>query len=113
MSTYQQKYSIENQAAAIAAYASERKIEIVKTYVDKGRSGLRINSRNDPQKLIADVQERKADFDVILVYDVSRWGRFQDVDESAYYEFIRKKAGIQVLYCAEQSRTTAALSRRS
>src|SRR5712672_261426 len=62
----------------------------------------RINSRNDPQKLIADVQERKADFDVILVYDVSRWGRFQDVDESAYYEFIRKKAGIQVLYCAEQ-----------
>jgi DNA invertase Pin-like site-specific DNA recombinase len=38
MSTYQQKYSIENQAAAIAAYASERKIEIVKTYVDKGRS---------------------------------------------------------------------------
>jgi len=102
MSTYQQKYSIENQAAAIAAYASERKIEIVKTYVDKGRSGLRINSRNDPQKLIADVQERKADFDVILVYDVSRWGRFQDVDESAYYEFIRKKAGIQVLYCAEQ-----------
>jgi len=56
MSTYQQKYSIENQAAAIAAYASERKIEIVKTYVDKGRSGLRINSRKDLQKLIADVQ---------------------------------------------------------
>ena len=52
--------------------------------------------------MIAHVQERKADFDVILVYDVSRWGRFQDVDESAYYEFIRKKAGIQVLYCAEQ-----------
>jgi DNA invertase Pin-like site-specific DNA recombinase len=102
MSTYQQKYSIENQAAAIAAYASERKIEIVKTYVDKGRSGLRINSRKDLQKLIGDVQERKADFDVILVYDVSRWGRFQDVDESAYYEFICKKAGIQVLYCAEQ-----------
>ena len=93
--------------------ASERKIEIVKTYVDKGRSGLRINSRNDPQKLIADVQERKADFDVILVYDVSRWGRFQDVDESAYYEFIRKKAGIQVLYCAEQFENDGSLSRRS
>jgi hypothetical protein len=48
--------SIENQAAAITAYASERKSEIVKTYVDKGRSGLRINSRKDLQKLIADVQ---------------------------------------------------------
>ena len=42
-----------------------------------------------------------ADFEFIIVYDVSRWGRFQDPDESAYYEFICKQAGIQVLYCAE------------
>jgi len=39
---------------------------------------------------------------VILVYDVSRWGRFQDADESAYYEYICRRAGIQVAYCAEQ-----------
>ena len=44
----------------------------------------------------------RADYDVILVYDVSRWGRFQDADESAYYEYICKRAGIQVAYCAEQ-----------
>jgi len=43
-----------------------------------------------------------ADFDTILVYDVSRWGRFQDADESAYYEYICKRAGITVQYCAEQ-----------
>jgi DNA invertase Pin-like site-specific DNA recombinase len=36
-----------------------------------------------------------------LVYDVSRWGRFQDVDESAHYEFVCKLAGIKVVYCAE------------
>jgi DNA invertase Pin-like site-specific DNA recombinase len=36
------------------------------------------------------------------VYDVSRWGRFQDADESAYYEYICKRAGITVQYCAEQ-----------
>jgi DNA invertase Pin-like site-specific DNA recombinase len=35
------------------------------------------------------------------VYDISRWGRFQDADESAYYEFICKEAGVRVLYCAE------------
>ena len=45
---------------------------------------------------------RQADFDHILVYDVSRWGRFQDVDESAYYEFVCKQRGIRVTYCAEQ-----------
>ena len=31
-----------------------------------------------------------------------RWGRFQDVDEAAHYEFICKQAGIKVSYCAEQ-----------
>jgi DNA invertase Pin-like site-specific DNA recombinase len=36
-----------------------------------------------------------------LVYDISRWGRFQDVDESAHYEFLCRKAGIKILYCAE------------
>src|SRR6202043_1445265 len=45
---------------------------------------------------------RTADFTIILVYDVSRWGRFQDADESAYYEYICKRAGITVQYCAEQ-----------
>ena len=36
-----------------------------------------------------------------ISYDVSRWGRFQDADESAYYEFVLKKAGVHVHYCAE------------
>src|SRR6185436_18360620 len=50
----------------------------------------------------ADVEAGEADFTTILVYDVSRWGRFQDADESAYYEYICKRAGISVHYCAEQ-----------
>ena len=101
MSTHLQRYSVENQAAMIAAYAAERSLEIVRTYVDRGRSGLGIDNRKELQALIADVQQRRADFSAVLVYDVSRWGRFQDIDESAYYEFICKKAGIKVLYCAE------------
>ena len=43
-----------------------------------------------------------AGFKSILVYDVSRWGRFQDADESAYYEYICRQAGVSVHYCAEQ-----------
>ena len=54
------------------------------------------------QKLIADVRNGSADFSSILVYDVSRWGRFQDTDESAYYEFICREGGISVHYCAGQ-----------
>ena len=33
---------------------------------------------------------------------MSRWGRFQDADESAYYEYLCRQAGVQVHYCAEQ-----------
>lgn len=38
----------------------------------------------------------------ILVLDVTRWGRFQDADESAYYEFICRRADFEVHYVAEQ-----------
>ena len=32
---------------------------------------------------------------------MSRWGRFQDVDESAHYEFVCRTAGIRMIYVAE------------
>tara|TARA_R110000782_G_scaffold270373_1_gene370640 strand:- start:7933 stop:9507 length:1575 start_codon:yes stop_codon:yes gene_type:complete len=102
MSTDHQKYSTENQADAIRHYASSRGIEIVSTYADDGKSGLSIDGRASLQRLIADVESGAADFEMILVYDVSRWGRFQDADESAYYEYICRRAGIQIAYCAEQ-----------
>lgn len=102
MSTEHQQYSTENQRDKIRDYAARRGFEIVRTYADEGKSGLRIDGRQALQNLIADVANGKADFSVILVYDVSRWGRFQDADESAYYEYICRRAGIQVAYCAEQ-----------
>jgi DNA invertase Pin-like site-specific DNA recombinase len=101
MSTDHQKYSTQNQAEAIAAYAERRGLTIVRSYEDEGRSGLDIDGRQALQDLIGDVKSGRADFECILVYDVSRWGRFQDADESAYYEFICKEAGVRVHYCAE------------
>lgn len=101
MSTEFQRYSTENQKDAIAAYAAQRNIMVVRTYADEGRSGLTFNGRSGLKSLISDVVNRRADFELILVYDVSRWGRFQDADESAYYEFLCREAGIRVLYCAE------------
>src|SRR5450830_289592 len=102
MSTEHQQYSTENQADKIREYAARRSIEIVRTYADSGKSGLRIDGRVSLQKLIKDVESGTADFTIILVYDVSRWGRFQDADESAFYEYRCRRAGIQVVYCAEQ-----------
>ena len=102
MSTDHQKYSTENQAEVLARYAAQRGIAIVRTYADEGKSGLRLDGRDALKQLIDDVQGKRTNFATILVYDVSRWGRFQDADESAYYEYICKSAGITVQYCAEQ-----------
>jgi DNA invertase Pin-like site-specific DNA recombinase len=101
MSTDHQRYSIQGQKEAIAEYALLNDIEIVRTYADEHKSGLTIKRRPALKRLIYDVQQGHADFEIILVFDVSRWGRFQDADESAYYEFICKAAGVSVIYCAE------------
>ena len=102
MSTDHQRYSTENQAEAIAAYAARRNFRIVRSYTDAGRSGLDIAGRDALRTLIDDVRSGDADYQAVLVYDISRWGRFQDADESAYYEFICRERGINVHYCAEQ-----------
>lgn len=101
MSTDHQKYSTENQAEAIAEYAVRHGMEIVRTYADEGKSGLNIAGRESLRAMIADVEAGTADFEALLVYDVSRWGRFQDADESAYYEYLCRRAGVRVIYCAE------------
>ena len=102
MSTDYQRYSIENQAVVIAAYAQAHNLTIVRTYADKGESGLKLRNRDGLIRLLDDVQSGHAEFGHILVFDVSRWGRFQDIDESAHYEFVCRQAGIKIAYCAEQ-----------
>src|SRR5437867_2817465 len=102
MSTEHQQYSTSNQMDAIRDYAKRRGMQIVKEYSDEGKSGLSIQGRDSLSQMIQDVQNEEASFSAILVYDVSRWGRFQDADESAYYEYICRRAGVSVHYCAEQ-----------
>lgn len=101
MSTEHQRYSMENQAAAIAVYALDRGYEIVQTYRDAARSGLTLKGRTGLQSLLADVVGGTADYEAVLVLDVSRWGRFQDPDQAAHYEFLCREAGIDLRYCGE------------
>ena len=102
MSTEHQQYSTSNQMDVIREYAKRRGLEIVMLYSDEGKSGLNIQGRDSLAQMLKDVQSREPQYSCILVYDVSRWGRFQDADESAYYEYICRLAGVSVHYCAEQ-----------
>ena len=94
------EYSTGNQMDVIREYAKRRGMQIVKEYSDERKSGLNIQGRESLARMIQDVQGGQINFSSILVYDVSRWGRFQDADESAYYEYICRLAGVSVHYCA-------------
>jgi DNA invertase Pin-like site-specific DNA recombinase len=102
MSTEDQKYSIPSQQAAIRRYAADHGFTVCRTYADPGKSGLLIKRRNGLAALLKDVVAGTTNYKAILVYDVSRWGRFQNPDESAHYDFICTNAGVPVHYCAEQ-----------
>jgi len=101
MSTEQQQYSIQNQTDAIREYASEHNLQIVRTYSDPAKSGVTLRSRLGLMQLLQDIITDDHPFGIILVYDVSRWGRFQDDDEAACYEFLCRQAGVDVRYVAE------------
>jgi DNA invertase Pin-like site-specific DNA recombinase len=101
MSTEHQQYSLENQSLAIQKYAELHGFDLVQTYTDSAKSGVVLRLRTGLQQLLQDVVRGTSAYRAILVYDVRRWGRFQDTDESAHYEFLCKSAGVPVHYCAE------------
>src|SRR6266851_4193098 len=92
MSTENQQFSLPSQAAAIQQYADTHGFTIVQRYEDPGKSGLTLKHRKGLAKLLHDVISGGQSFKAVLVYDISRWGRFQDTDESAHYEFLCKSA---------------------
>ncbi|MGE8689186.1 MAG: recombinase family protein [Achromobacter sp.] len=100
-STSHQRYSLVSQAAAISTYAKAHGMLIIKIFVDEGKSGLDVKGRGGLRDLLQVVQSGDAEFQTILVHDVSRWGRFQNIDEGAYYEHLCTLAGINVVYCQE------------
>ncbi|MGC4396582.1 recombinase family protein [Hydrogenophaga crocea] len=101
MSTDHQELSIGFQMTAIQAYAVAQDIELVAVYEDAAKSGLEIKNRAGMKRLLRDVMDEPRPFDVVLVYDVSRWGRFQDIDAAAYYEYTCRMHGADVIYVKE------------
>ncbi|EOA2960729.1 MULTISPECIES: recombinase family protein [Enterobacterales] len=101
MSTNLQEFSLDNQAQFIKKYANEHNMEILYTYDDAGKSGVSTTGRHDFNKLVNDVLTKEINIDAVLVYDVSRFGRFKDPQEGIYYKYLLKMNNVDVIYCAE------------
>jgi DNA invertase Pin-like site-specific DNA recombinase len=101
MSRATQDQSPQHQLDAITRYAAANGLAVTHTYIDAGHSGLKLENRPGLLALLQAVSSEHCGFSVVLVYDVSRWGRFQDADESAYCEHLCSRHGVSVQYCAE------------
>jgi site-specific DNA recombinase len=74
-STKDQAQSLERQRHEIERFARDRGVELVRWYDDDGISGTEDEARPGFQRMIADA-ERARGFSVILVHELSRFGRF-------------------------------------
>jgi len=110
MSTEHQQYSTAHQSVAILQYAEDHNMEIVRTYADHGKSGLGIMTRLGLKQLLREAVAPDVDFRAVLVYDVSRWGRFQNPDQGASYEYLLQAANIPIHYCAESFQNDGSLA---
>lgn len=101
-STSMQENSIENQRMQIKAYAKANGMTIVREFDDPDRSGTNVEKREGFQAMKDFVEQNKGLIAAILVLDVTRWGRFEDADEGAYWEYHFKRMGILVIYVNEE-----------
>jgi site-specific DNA recombinase len=99
-STDRQDQSIEDQRKTVEKYAQDREIEVLKCYVDDAISGTCTDDRKAFQEMLRDARADDRKWDLILVYDVKRFGRI-DNDEAGFYRFQLRRAGVEVVYIAE------------
>lgn len=93
-----QENSIPIQQDQVRAWAKQHGVEIIREFCDAGRSGLNSEGRPAFTEMMDEWIAKRHDFEYVLCLDVSRWGRFQDIDLSAQFSAICKKNGKQVIY---------------
>lgn len=93
-----QENSISIQQDQVRTWAQSNGGEIIHEFLDPGKSGLTAEGRPSFQDMMENWVKKRDDFQYILCLDVSRWGRFQDIDLSAQYSAECRKYGKEVIY---------------
>jgi len=93
-----QENSVAIQQELVTKWAEENGVDIIHEFADRGKSGLTAEGREGFTDMINNWVKKRDDFSFVLCLDVSRWGRFQDIDLSATYSAECKKHGKEVIY---------------
>ena len=75
-----QENSIPIQQDQVRQWAKEHGVEIIHEFCDAGKSGLNSEGRPAFTEMVDEWITKRDDFEYVLCLDVSRWGRFQDID---------------------------------
>jgi DNA invertase Pin-like site-specific DNA recombinase len=94
MSTDKQETSIPQQRDELQRFADKQGYRLVREYVEPGISGDDTERREAFQQMTRDAGKR-ADFDLILCYDLSRFGRFDPL-EAGYWIKPLRDAGVRL-----------------
>lgn len=93
-----QENSVAIQQEQVRQWARENGVDIVQEFADPGKSGLTAEGRDGFNDMMENWVKVRTDFEFVICLDVSRWGRFQDIDLSATYSAECKRHGKQVIY---------------
>jgi len=89
MSSSKQEASPERQREEITRLAERHGYHVVREYSDEAVSGAATHKRHGFLRMVKDA-ETKGDFRVILVWDLSRFGRFDSVESGKYVDTLRR-----------------------
>lgn len=98
-STSKQEKSLDDQRREIERYAAEHGYTIVRWYQDDGISGDSTEKRLGFQAMHKAACNGR-DFDVIICWDLDRFGRF-DSSEAGYWSHPLRKAGVRLVTVTE------------
>lgn len=78
-----QANSIPIQQDQVREWSAKNGVQIINEFIDAGKSGLDTEGRPVFTEMMEEWVKKRSDFDYFFCLDVSRWGRFQDIDLSA------------------------------
>jgi len=94
----QQEQLLQIQRDQVQEWARTHGFEILQGFTDAGSSTALSDDRPAFTEMMDEWVKKRTDFSYILCLDVSRWGRFQDIDLSAQFSAECRKNNKQVIY---------------
>jgi len=94
-----QEASLDQQKEKVLQFAKENSINMIEFFAEEA-CGENVEGRPQFRRMI---ERCKSDepFEYVFVYDMSRWGRFENPKEAVYWEVEVERAGRKVVFVSE------------